>query len=176
MRIRIVAAVAAIITALLLQATLVAPLALPIPASLPAVLVAAVALVDGPGSGMAFGFVCGLGADLGSYHPAGLLALTWLGVGVLAGALADRRGVRADALTAALVCAAASAVATLLLTLVHSGGATAWLALRQLVPAGVLDGLLALAVVPAVRAFLRTDTLRAVQPQLAELRPGPSGG
>jgi hypothetical protein len=67
---------AALLTALLLQATLVGPLAMSVPVSLPAVLVAAVALVDGPATGMSFGFTVGLFADLGSSHPAGVLALS----------------------------------------------------------------------------------------------------
>ena len=82
-RARVAAALAAIITALLLQATLVAPVTAPWPVSLPAVLVAAVALVDGPATGMSLGFAAGLVADLGSHHPAGVLALCWLGVGLL---------------------------------------------------------------------------------------------
>ena len=57
---------------------LVGPLTVPVPVSLPALLVAAVALVDGPGVGMAFGFAAGLLADLGSEHPAGVLALCWM--------------------------------------------------------------------------------------------------
>ncbi len=59
-RIRALAALAAIITALLLQATLVAPLTMPVPISLPALVVAAVALSDGPGAGLSFGFATGL--------------------------------------------------------------------------------------------------------------------
>ena len=52
-RSRVIAAVTAMLTAMLLQATLVAPLTLPVPVSLPAVTVVAIALVDGPGAGMA---------------------------------------------------------------------------------------------------------------------------
>ena len=83
-RSRIAAALAGILTVLLLQATLVAPVCTPFAVSLPAVLVAAVALVDGPATGISFGFAAGLMADLGSRHPAGVLALCWLGVGLRA--------------------------------------------------------------------------------------------
>ncbi|MCU1658063.1 MAG: hypothetical protein JWO57_2719 [Pseudonocardiales bacterium] len=162
-RLRIAAALAAVPTALLLQATLVAPLTLPVPVSLPAVLVAAVALVDGPGVGMSFGFTLGLVADLGSNHPAGVLALSWLGLGIVAGSAAGRRSVRGDAATAAVLCTAASVVAALLLALVHAGGVSAWLAVRDSIPAGLGDALLALAIVPLVRAFLHGDALRAPQ-------------
>jgi cell shape-determining protein MreD len=168
-RVRLVAAVAAILTALLLQGALVAPLASPIAASLPAVLVAAVALVDGPGAGMSFGFVCGLTADLGSDHPAGVLALTWLGVGLVAGQVAGRRTVRADAALAGVLCALASGVTALLLVISHSGGVSAWLAVRDVIPAGLVDALLALVLVPVARRFLRTDALRAAHPVFAEI-------
>lgn len=168
-RARVAAAVAVIVTGLLLQATLIAPWTLPIPISLPAVLVAAVALVDGPGPGMAFGFAAGLIADLGSTHPAGVLALSWLGVGLICGLAADRCTVRRDAATAATVCALASGVTGLLLTLVNSGGASVANAFGYLIPTGLGDALLALAVVPVTRAFLRTDSLRAPHPVLTEL-------
>lgn len=168
-RARVAAALAAILTALLLQATLVAPLTIPVPVSLPAVLVAAVALVDGPGSGLAFGFATGLLADLGSTHPAGVLALCWMGVGLLCGLAAGRGTVRRDAATAAVICAVASLAATTLLAVVNSGGATVGDGFKYLVPTGLGDALLALAVVPLVRVFLHTDSLRAPHPVLAEL-------
>ncbi|MGH8963649.1 MAG: rod shape-determining protein MreD [Jatrophihabitantaceae bacterium] len=173
---RVVAALAAILTAMLLQATLIAPWTLPVPVSLPAVVVAAVALVDGPGSGLAFGFATGLLADLGSTHPAGVLALSWLLVGLACGLAADRRTVRADAATAATVCALATVVTGLLLAVLHSGGATAANAFAHAVPAGLGDALLALAVVPLTRAFLHADSLRAPHPVLSELDlAGPRG-
>lgn len=155
---RVAAGCAAMITALLLQATLIGPVTLPVPVSLPAVLIAAVALVDGPGVGMALGFSAGLFADLASTHPAGVLALSWLGVGLACGLLADRRGVRADAAAAALVCAVAAAAAELLLATISGAGAAD--ALRYLVPTALGDALLALAFVPLVRAFLHSDRLR----------------
>lgn len=166
-RVRAAAALAALLTALLLQATLVGPLTLPVPASLPALLVAAIALVDGPGAGLAFGFAAGLIADLGSEHPAGVLALCWLGIGLACGRCASSHAsVRRDAALAAVVCGLGSIAATLLLALVSADGASAGLAVRDAVPATLLDALLALAVVPLVRVFLRSETLRAPRPVL----------
>ena len=146
------------------------------PLSLPAVLVAAAALVEGPTTGMAFGFSLGLVADLGSSHPAGVLALSWLGLGLVCGLAGDRRTVLGDVLIAAVGCALATLFAGLLLAVVHAGGATAWVAVRGTVPAGVGDALLALAVIPLVRAFLRTDTLRARRALVPELDLGTRHG
>ncbi|MFN2518829.1 MAG: hypothetical protein ABR604_07275 [Jatrophihabitantaceae bacterium] len=164
---RVAAALAALLTAILLQGTLVGPLAGMVPVSLPAVLVAAVALVDGPATGMSYGFTVGLVADLGSSHPAGALALSWVGLGMVCGLAADRRAVRGDAAIAAVSCALAALFATLLLAAVHAGGATVWLSVRGALPAGLGDALLALAVIPIVRRLLRTEALRA-RPALAE--------
>jgi cell shape-determining protein MreD len=155
------AALAAMITALLLQGTLIGPLATAVPLSLPAVLVAAAALVEGPTTGMAFGFSLGLVADLGSSHPAGILALAWLSLGLVCGLAGDRRTVLGDVVIAAVCCALATLFAGLLLAVVHAGGATAWVAARGALPAGLGDAVLALAVIPLVRGFLRTETLRA---------------
>lgn len=168
-RARVFAALAAVLTALLLQATLVAPWSGPVPVSLPAVVVAAVALVDGPGAGIPFGFAAGLIADLGSTHPAGVLAVCWLLVGLVCGLAADRATVRRDAAVAALGCALAAALGTILLTVVHSGGATVGAAAGRLLPSLAGDALLALAVVPLVRAMLHTPSLRAPHPVLTEL-------
>jgi cell shape-determining protein MreD len=166
-RARIAAAIAALLTALVLQATLVGPLADTIPASLPALLVAAIAVVDGPGAGIAFGFAAGLITDLGSEHPAGVLALCWLGVGLVCGLLnAPNARIRHDVLVTTVVCGAASVVSTLALAVLGADGAQATDALRYAIPATLLDGLLALAVVPLVRLFLRTDRLRAPRPVL----------
>lgn len=156
------------ITALLLQAALVAPVTAPWPVSLPAVLVAAVALVDGPAAGMSFGFATGLLADLGSNHPAGVLALCWLGVGLLCGTVADRRSLRRDAMTAGLVCTAGASVATIVLAVTHSG-ANAPDAIVLAVPTALVDALLAGAVLTLVRRMLRTETLRAPHPVHAEV-------
>jgi hypothetical protein len=162
-RSRLVAAIAGILTVLVLQATLVGPVCAPYPVALPAVLVAAVAFVDGPATGMSLGFAAGLVADLGSNHPAGVLALCWLGVGLVSGTVADRRSVGRDALSAGLVCGAGAVAATLLLAIVHSGP-TAGDAVRYALPAGLGDALLALGLVPLTRAMLRTQSLRARQP------------
>jgi cell shape-determining protein MreD len=169
---RSIAASAALLTALLLQATLVGPVVMSVPVSVPAVLVAAVALVNGPATGISFGFTVGLVADLGSSHPAGVLALSWLGLGLLCGLAADRRTVLGDASVAAAFCMAAGVFATVLLTVVHAGGATAWLAIRTAVPAGIGDALLALAIVPIVRTALRTERLRAPRVTVSELGLG----
>jgi len=168
---RIIGAAAAIITALLLQATVLGPACAPLPVSLPAVLVAAVALVDGPATGLAFGFTTGLVADLGSRHPAGVLALSWLLVGLLCGAVADRHRLRRDALMAGVAAALASAVAGVLLVVVHEGG-TLRQVLSGLLPALLVDVLLAVAVCGLVRRMLRTETLRAPHPVLMELPVG----
>ena len=158
---------AALLTALVLQATLVGPLADAIPASLPALLVAAIAVVDGPGAGLAFGFAAGLITDLGSEHPAGVLALCWLAVGLVCGRLnAPNARIRHDVLVATLVCGLASVASTLLLATIGADGATATDAVRYAIPATVIDGLLALVVVPLVRLFLHTDRLRAPRPVL----------
>jgi rod shape-determining protein MreD len=166
-RVRVAAALAALLTALLLQASLIGPLSLPVPASLPALLVAAIALVDGPGSGLAFGFAAGLIADLGSEHPAGILALSWLGLGLLCGLCRyPHASVRRDALLAAVAAGATSVVSGVLLTIVGADGASLSLSLRDAIPATLLDALLALAVVPLVRLFLRSEALRAPRPVL----------
>lgn len=167
-RSRLIAALAGIATALLLQATLIAPVCTPYPVSLPAVLVAAVAFVDGSAAGMSLGFAAGLAADLGSTHPAGVLALCWLAVGLVAGTVADRRSVWRDAFSAAIVCGAGAVAATLLLALVHSG-VSAWDAVRFGLPAGLGDLVLALGLVPLLRTMLHSDSLRAPHPVYTEL-------
>jgi rod shape-determining protein MreD len=159
-RLRVVAALAAMLSALVVQAGLVGPVTVPLPVSLPAILVAAVALADGPGAGMSFGFAAGLLADLGSRHPAGVLALVWLGLGRAAGQLAGRRSVRADAAAVAVLCAAAVLAGGVLLTVLHADGATLAVTLRGVVPAGLIDAVLALVVVPLVRRFLAASVLR----------------
>jgi cell shape-determining protein MreD len=166
-RARVAAAIAALLSVLVVQAGLVGPLAGAVPASVPALLVAAVALVDGPGAGVAFGFAAGLITDLGSPHPAGVLALCWLGIGLLCGRLrAPNARVRHDVAVAAAVCGLGTVVSTCLLALLGADGATVADAFRYAVPAVLIDALLALAVVPLVRLFLRTDRLRAPRPVL----------
>lgn len=163
-RLRVAAAIASMLTALLLQATLVTPLTMPAAASLPAVLVAAVALADGSAAGMSFGFAMGLVTDLGSRHPAGVLALCWLGLGLAAGSVAARRSVRIDAVMAAVLCSLAALASSTLLIVVHSDGVTLSQTMRTLVPTALVDALLALPVVALVRAALRNDALAPAQP------------
>ena len=169
---RPVAALAAVLTALLLQAAVVAPVAPGAAASLPAVLVAAVAIADGPAAGLSLGFVAGLLADLGSNHPAGVLALVWMVLGGLCGAAAPARHRRADVLTVSLCCSGAAVAATLLLAVVHSPGASLVAALHATVPALIGDALLAAVLVPLVRAAVRGETLAAPHPS----EPTISGG
>jgi rod shape-determining protein MreD len=152
---RVCAAVAVALTALLLQMTLVGPLAPWAPASLPAVVVAAVAITAGPGSGIALGFSLGLLADLGSHHPVGVLALTWLALGALIGRYADPRRARTSALALAAVGAAlAGLAATVLLALLDAGALRAPSLPGQLVAALLVDAALLVLVLPAARAIL----------------------
>jgi cell shape-determining protein MreD len=168
---RIAAATAGIATALLLQATVVGPALAPWPASLPAVLVAAVALHEGPATGVSFGFSAGLVADLGSRHPAGILALCWLGVGLVCGVLAGGGRLRRDALAAGFASGIAALVAGVLLVIVHAGG-TLRAVLSGSVPALVAGVVLAVPVVALVRRMLRTESLRAPRPVLTDLAVG----
>src|SRR5579875_1043228 len=165
---RIAAAAAAIGTALLLQATLIAPAAGDVPISLPAVLVACVALVNGPATGISLGFAAGLVADLGSSHPAGILALCWLLVGLVSGTFADRHRLLRDAAACALICTAAGLLGTGLLALTHAG-TTAGAALADLVPCAVGDLLIAVVLLPVVRRMLSTDRLRPPRPIARDL-------
>lgn len=172
---RPVAALAAVLTALLLQAAVIAPVVPGAAASLPAVLVAAVALADGAAAGLTLGFVAGLLTDLGSNHPAGVLALVWMLLGAVCGAAAPGRRWRADVLTASLCCAAAAVVATLLLAVVHASGASIATALHAAVPALIGDALLAAVVVPLVRAAVHGETLRAPHPTTSSVGGGRRG-
>jgi rod shape-determining protein MreD len=169
-RSRVLAALAAIITALLLQATLIGPLTMPFAASLPAVLVAAVAQVDGPAAGMSFGFSAGLLADLGSSHPAGVLALTWLGLGLICGKSVDRRSVWGDALHAAVLCALAGIVSQVILAIAHVRGADVGHAVLYAPVVALIDLGLALLVIPLVRRAVSTERLRAPHPVLTQLQ------
>ena len=159
---RVAAAIAAMLTALLLQATLVGPASMSAQLSLPTVLVGAVALQSGASTGMSLGFATGLVADLGSAHPAGVLAACWLAVGVLCGLIvAAGRPFLAQVVLIGVVCGVAASVATLLLTALGSSGATVDAAARALLPSMLGDVALALVVVPTVRWFLRSGALRA---------------
>lgn len=83
--VRCVAGLAAVLSAMLVQATVVGPLVYPVPVSLPLLVVVGVAVLSGPATGIALGFGAGLLADLTSRHPVGLLALVWMGAGIVAG-------------------------------------------------------------------------------------------
>jgi hypothetical protein len=174
-RARIAAAAAGILTALLLQATVVGPALAPWPVSLPAVLVGAVALVDGPATGMSFGFATGLFADLGSRHPAGILALCWLGIGLAAGTVAVRGGRLRDVLTAGGLAGLATAAAGVALVVVHQGGTLAQVA-TGLLPSLAADLVLAAVLMPVVGRVLRAETLRAPHPVLTDLTIGSRRG
>lgn len=179
-RLRVAAACAALITALLLQATLISPIAPTLQISLPAVLVAAVALIEGPGAAIAFGFSAGLVADLASTHPAGVLALAWMTGGVVLGAagrqlarpLRRHRTVVLDALCVGAGCGLAAIVSTLLLLVLRADGVRAYDLLLTL-PSATFDTVIALAVVPVVRFFLASPALRVPRPTVPDidLRP-----
>jgi cell shape-determining protein MreD len=169
-RARLFAAATAALTALLLQAALVAPVTQPIPVSLPAVLVCAVALVDGAGAGLAFGFVVGLLADLGSAHPAGVLALCWMGAGLACGTVSIWHSVPRAALLTGVVCGGSAVAASAMLALARSSGASLTGALADALPAALGDAILALVLIPVVRRFLRSESLRAPHPVFTELQ------
>lgn len=156
---RAIAALAATLTALLLQATLVGPLAGVVPVSLPAVLVAVVGLSEGPAAGMSFGFTAGLLADVGSAHPAGVLALSWLAIGTVCGLCRDeRRRLPAQAAVAGTVCGLAAAGTVLLLRLLTTGTTP----LAYCAAALAVDAALALVLAPLARPFLRSHALAPV--------------
>ena len=149
------------LTAFALQAGVVSAVTLPVPISLPALLVAAVALTDGAGAGIAYGFGAGLVADLGSGHPAGILAITWMVIGMLCGLAADRASLRRDVLIATGVCTVGAALATLALAVLGYEGAGVGAVLRYTLPTFLGDAVLAAVVVPVVRRFLHADALQA---------------
>lgn len=176
---RAVAALAAVLTALLVQATLIAPLTNSVPVSLPAVLVGAVAIYSTPATGMTLGFTTGLLADLGSEHPAGVLALAWLVLGFLLGRIADAyRDLRACTAVVSVAAAISTLFAGLATSILHRHGVghgveDLMLPLRVFVFALLGDALLALLVVPLVRVSLRTNVLRLRRPPLPSWRPEP---
>jgi cell shape-determining protein MreD len=158
---RLIAAVAAMATVLVLQGSLLSPLTVPLMVSLPAVLVATVALQAGVSAGMSLGFSLGLLADLGSEHPAGVLALCWLALGIGCGLLADSGlRMRVSVLIVALATGSAGILAVAVLDglgySVQGLGSAAVLIL----PTIVVDGVLALLVFAPVRAVLRSDGVR----------------
>ncbi len=112
---RHVLAAVAVVTALLLQLVAVDRFGLPGgPPNLALAVVLVLALLEGPGPGMVYGFAAGLLGDLLSTHALGRLALVWTVAGYLAGLLAPegRGGERSPLLPIAAV-GALSAAATL---------------------------------------------------------------
>jgi hypothetical protein len=213
--VRCAAGLAGIVSAMLVQATLVGPLVYPVPISLPLLVVVGVALVAGPSTGIALGFGAGLLADLNSHHPVGLLALTWLGAGVVAGiagglvvapwlppplhrsrrrahesrrrsrrtsathhhdpdapeagefsggAPRPDRPWRAQAMATGLITAVATGVGLILVAVVGSAAAPLPGALLQLIPAVLVDAILAAPVLVVIRAMLNSAALRPVVP------------
>jgi rod shape-determining protein MreD len=163
---RTAAALAAVITVLLIQATVIGPLTFPVPVSLPALFVIVVGIYAGPGTGVGLGFATGLMADLGSDQPAGVQALCWLGAGLVAGilgGLVSRQGYRRRSVAglAALLGAATSVAVTFALAVLDTHGASVWLAVRDVVPVGLVDALLSLLLIPVVAAMLRAQGIRA---------------
>jgi|GEM_PF-1890197 rod shape-determining protein MreD len=162
---RTAAAIAGVLTVLLLQATLIGPLTFPVPVSLPALVVVVVGIYAGPGIGLGLGFATGLLADLGSDHPAGVLALGWMLGGLFAGivgGLATERGcrTRAVALLAAGLATLVSLGVGLLFAMLGSHAASAASTVRYLIPIALVDAVLGLVVVPPVRMLLRNQGIR----------------
>lgn len=90
---RRLAGVLLVLTALLIQTAGINGLGLPAgPPNLPLVVVLVLALLEGPGAGMAYGFGGGLLGDALSMHTLGRLALAWTVAGFLAGLAADPGG------------------------------------------------------------------------------------
>jgi cell shape-determining protein MreD len=173
---RCAAAMAAVLTALLLQATLVAPLAGMAAVSLPAVLIAVVALLCGPGTGMTLGFSAGLLADLGSSHPAGVLALAWMGLGLALGTLAQpTRTLWRQTVLVAIAGAVTALAVSAGLRLVDVGGVALSRAVTDSPWVALGDAILALVLVPVCRAFLASPALRPArvsQPPLSQHSSG----
>ncbi|HVE75055.1 MAG TPA: rod shape-determining protein MreD [Mycobacteriales bacterium] len=155
-----------VITALLLQSTVMTRL--PLPGAAPdllLVLVVAYALADGPLAGMGVGFSAGLLADALSDHELGRLALAYVLVGVVAGALQD------DTERSATFPFVAVAVGAVVGILVFAGmgillgdlRVTAGAVLRSLASSVAYDVALTPFVVPVVAALIRrvdVDPLR----------------
>lgn len=163
---RIALAIASVLTMLLLQASFIGPLTFPVSVALPAVIVATVGIYAGPGGAMSMGFATGLTADLGSEHPAGVLALCWMGAGLLGGViggLATQRsyGTRPIAAMAAGIATLSTFCASLLLVVVGSHAESLGGAFRDLIPQTLVHALIGLAVVPVVRSLMRWQGVRS---------------
>ncbi len=166
---RLIAAAAAVTSVLILQAMVIAPVTAPLFVSLPAILVAAIGLEAGVSAGLSLGFSAGLLADLGSSHPAGVLAIGWLLLGLGCGLIANQRR---RLLVRAAVVGGATGLATLIagLSLAFLGGPSTPVAtvLTTAVPSALIDAAIALLVVPATRAVV--GTLRVRVPNVAPTR------
>lgn len=172
-----------VVTALLLQATVVGPVAVFVPVSLALVVVLSVALLSGPGTGIALGFGAGLLADLSSSHAVGTLALTWMVGGLLAGRASgvvapgasvlpanrrirrriDRRRIALRLRQGVVVGVLGGAVAAATTVLEQAVGAPVdalSTALVRCLPAMIGDALLALLVLPLVGRVLASAPLR----------------
>jgi hypothetical protein len=171
---RLVAASAAILTVLVLQAVVLNPLVFPLAMSLPAVLVATVGVEVGVSAGLSVGFSAGVLADLGSRHPAGLLALAWLLLGGCCGLLAEpgRRPLRSMVVVtfASGLCGLVTFVA---LNLLHAPAGSLRTGIALSGPSTIGDAALALVMVAAVRAVLRALGVRA--PVVGSRAAGPVG-
>jgi rod shape-determining protein MreD len=153
---RVVLAGAGVVVALLVQAMVVGPLALAVAVSVPAVLVAAVAVQAGPGAGMSLGFCAGLLADLGSDHPAGVLAFGWLLLGVGAGRLTESRRLPAQAVLVGSAAALVSTAVALALSAAGRSGSSLGDVLRGAPYTFAGDAALAVPVVVLTAWCLRT--------------------
>jgi cell shape-determining protein MreD len=160
---RLIAAAAAVLTVLVLQATIVTAVSAPLAISLPAVLVAAVGLEAGPSAGMSVGFSVGLLADLGSRHPAGVLALLWLLLGIGTGLLAHRPRRRLMSIViVAIATSIVGLVASVVLTALNAPAGPIGATLALALPSALGNLVLAVLVVPITRAVVRAVPLRTV--------------
>lgn len=197
--VRGVAGLSGVITAMLVQATLVGPLVYPVPVSLPLLVVVGVAVLSGSSTGIALGFGAGVLADLTSHHPVGLLALIWMGAGIVGGTVGGlvldpgelnrsshrpkrRRATRpfdsasggmsrwrAQGLLAGLITVAATGFAMLAFAVIGSANISApdqagLGAFLLLIPAGLIDAMLAVALLALARPMLASAALRPAVP------------
>jgi rod shape-determining protein MreD len=168
---RVIAAAAAILTVLVLQATVLGPLTAPWVISLPAVFVAAVGIEAGASAGMSIGFSAGLLADLGSQHPAGVLAIAWLLLGTISGLFAGpRRRVRGAIAVVALASAVTSLLVAVALDLIGSPPSSLASDVLHTGPTFIGDVILAGLVVLPMRAVLRALRVPALPPPLPHSR------
>jgi hypothetical protein len=98
-----------------------------------------------------------------------MLALCWMAAGCAAGVvggLATERGYRTRGVAgmAAVLGAASSWPVAMMLAILGSHAASAWLAFRNLIPIGLVEALLGLVVVPIVRVMLRSQSIRSPRP------------